>query len=100
MAFATVHFTGPGGSAKDAPVGFSWTTFFFGLFPALIRGDFKWGLIMFAAGFITFGISWLVFPFIYNRLYIQSLLQQGYKVKSYTGNKAMIELKAQIKLKK
>ena len=35
MAFATVHFTGPGGSAKDAPVGFSWTTFFSDCFQLL-----------------------------------------------------------------
>jgi len=66
------------GMVKEAPVGFSWTTFFFGFFPALFRGDIKWAAIMFVVAFVTFGISWLVFPFIYNKLYIKGLLESGY----------------------
>jgi len=100
MAFATITFKSKEGVIKDAPVGFSWTTFFFGFFPALIRGDWMWALIMFVATWITFGISGIIFAFIYNRLYIQGLLKKGFKVKNYSGNKALIEQKAQIKLKK
>ena len=100
MAFATINFQNKSGIVKEAPVGFSWTTFFFGFFPALIRGDWLWALIIFAAISVTFGLAGIVFAFIYNRLYIQGLLKQGFKVKNYSGNKALIEQKAQIKLRK
>ena len=99
MAFGTIILKSKEGVTKEAPVGFSWTTFFFGFFPALIRGDWVWALIMVAAGMVTFGISGFVFCFIYNRIYIQGLLKKGFKVKSYSGNKALIEQKAQIKLR-
>jgi len=66
------------GVIKTAPTGFSWTTFFFGCFPAFIRGDIKWGIIMFGLAFLTFGVSWLVFPFIYNKQYIKGLMEKGY----------------------
>ena len=100
MAFATVTFENKSGVVKDAPVGFSWTTFFFGFFPALFRGDWLWAVIIFAASFVTFGFASIVFAFIYNRLYIQNLLKQGFKVRNYSGDKALIEAKAQIKLRK
>ncbi len=100
MAFASINFENKNGVVKEAPVGFSWTTLFFGFFPALIRGDWLWALIIFFATFISFGLAGFVFAFIYNRLYIQGLLKQGFKVKNYSGNKALIEQKAQIKLRK
>ena len=98
MAFATITFKSKTGIVKEAPVGFSWTTFFFGFFPALIRGDWKWALIMFIVGFITFGLAYIIFAFIYNRLYLQDLLKKGFKVKDYSGDRKLIEAKAQIKL--
>lgn len=67
------------GMVKECKVGFSWTTFFFGLFPALFRGDWKWALIQFLCAIITFGISSLVFCFIYNKIYINGLLEKGFK---------------------
>ena len=80
MAFATINFE-KNSLTKEAPVGFSWTTLFFGFFPALIRGDMKWAVIIFAATFVTFGLAGIVFAFIYNRLYIQSLVEKGFKIK-------------------
>ena len=68
------------GLSKEVKVGFSWTTFFFGFIPALIRGDLKWAIIMFllsaVVGSFTFGVGawvvWIVFSFIYNKIYIKN----------------------------
>ena len=45
----------------------------------LLRGDFKWTIIMFLVGCFTFGFSCLVFPFFYNKIYIKAKLMSGYK---------------------
>jgi hypothetical protein len=74
------------GVVKEVKVGFSWTTFFFGFFPALFRGDLKWAVIMFitavAVGIFTFGIgAWvpgIIFSFVYNKIFIKDLLDKGY----------------------
>lgn len=58
--------------------GFSWTTLFFGFFPALFRGHVMAAVIMFAAAFVTFGIAWLIFPFIYNRWHFNWLSHAGF----------------------
>ncbi|HGM1082511.1 TPA: hypothetical protein ACKOLN_002482 [Clostridioides difficile] len=66
------------GMIKECKVGFSWTTFFFGFFPALFRGDWKWMIIELICACVTFGLSSIVFCFIYNKLYINDLLSKGY----------------------
>ncbi|WP_053217853.1 hypothetical protein [Virgibacillus senegalensis] len=75
------------GLTKEVKLGFSWTTFFFGFFPALFRGDLKWAAIMFIIeailGSFTLGIgAWIsgvVFSFVYNKIYIKELIEKGYK---------------------
>lgn len=75
------------GVTKEVKSGFSWTTFFFGFFPALIRGDLKWAIIMFiiaaVVGSFTFGLgAWIpgiIFSFVYNKIYIKELLEKGYQ---------------------
>ena len=81
------------GIIKTAPLGFSWTTLFFGALPALFRGDFKWFLIQ--AILMPLAIPPLVFPFIYNRIFLRRLLEQGYKVQS-TGGKSIEDLNARL----
>ncbi|WP_100374806.1 hypothetical protein [Bacillus sp. FJAT-45037] len=74
------------GVVKEVKIGFSWTTFFFGFFPALFRGDLMWAVIMFVAalaiGALTLGFGgWIpgvVFSFVYNKIYIKELLKKGY----------------------
>ena len=83
MAHNSIFFENPNtGLIKEAPVGFSWTTFFFGGIVALIRGDIKWGLVQMLIQFFTFGFSSMVWGFFYNKLFINELISQGYKIKS------------------
>lgn len=74
------------GIVKDGYYGFSWTTLFFGFFPALFRSDFitfiggfvVWLII----GFMTFGIGsffvGFVWAFMYNKYYTRKLIERGY----------------------
>ena len=68
------------GVTKQVKKGFSWTALFFGIFVPLVRGDWKWFLISLIASSITFGLFWLVFPFFYNKVYLNDLLNSGYKI--------------------
>ena len=74
---------------KEAYVGFSWTTFFFGPFVPLFRGDFKWFLIM-LVGLFTFGILNIVFAFTYNKIYTNNLVAKGYKPADETSKLFML----------
>ncbi|MFD1007018.1 hypothetical protein [Oceanisphaera ostreae] len=83
MAFTSIIFKNPNtGAIKEAPVGFSWTVFFFGFFPPLFRGDWKWAVIMLLLASFTFNLSSIVFMFIYNKLYIKDLIGSGFKAES------------------
>jgi hypothetical protein len=71
------------GIIKKAPVGFSWTTLFFSGFPSLFRGDIKWFIVQVLLCWT--GISFIIFAFIYNKIYIKKLLEKGFKVKDVEG---------------
>jgi len=105
MAHSTLVFKNAAfGTIKSAPVGFSWTTLFFGFFPALFRGDFKWAAIIFfvtaVAGVLTIGwgawIAWIVFAVIYNKMYIKELLNKGYVVDKVESRFTLEQLQAQL----
>lgn len=67
------------GLIKQAPTGFSWTYLFFGSFVPLLRGDLKWFFLTLLMAFFTFGFSQFVMIFMYNKIYINGLIEQGYK---------------------
>jgi hypothetical protein len=89
------------GLLKTGYVGFSWTTFFFGMFPALFRGDFLTFIGAFAVllilGILTAGIgsgiAMFVWAFLYNRYYTRRLLERGYLLNDSPGINAYATLK-------
>ena len=99
MAYTTIIFEHPQtGRMREAPVGFSWTVLFFGFFPPMFRGDWKYAIVMFLIALVTFGLSHFVFIFIYNRIYIKDLVGEGYKAKSI-GSGNMNEASAKVGFK-
>lgn len=83
------------GQSKKAKIGFSWTTFFFGFFPAVFREDWKWAAIIFMIEMIVsiptlgfgFSVIGIIFSFFYNKLYIKDLLKKGYRpADEYSAN--------------
>ena len=75
------------GLVKTGFYGFSWTTLFFGMFPALFRGDFVTFIggffVLAILGIVSFGIgavlAMLIWAIIYNKYYTRRLLEQGYE---------------------
>lgn len=95
MAFAQAFLENPRtGQLRKAPVGFSWTMLFFGFFPPMIRGDWKWVGIVLGGGLLLAVISagilgWvpsLVGAFIWNKHYLRSLVNDGYQLKRVDGS--------------
>lgn len=89
----------PTGVIKECVTGYSWTTFFFGCFVPLFRGDLKWAGILFLinvlAGFVTAGIGSfipnIVFAYFYNKLYIKDLIEKGYKPCDETARQWLVQ---------
>lgn len=79
------------GVIKKCKVGFSWTTFFWGCMVPLARGDMKYFIMTFLLQIFTLGVGVLVFGFFYNKLYIQMLINKGYKPYREEDEKIMLE---------
>lgn len=85
------------GIMKDGYYGFSWTTLFFGFFPALFRGDFITFLgaflVTLVIALLTVGIGamfvGLIWAFMYNKYYTRRLLERGYQFDGSPGDNAM-----------
>ncbi len=85
MAYATVYMTN-GVEVKKAPIGFSWTVFFWGGWPPLFRQDWVWGVCLLLASIFTYGVAGIVCAFFYNKVYAKSLFEKGYKVHTMPPN--------------
>lgn len=66
------------GTEKNVFKGFSWPSLVFGFFWFAVKEMWGWFVISIILVFITFGISWFVFPFFANRLYTKDLMDKGY----------------------
>lgn len=74
------------GEVKQCKVGFSWTMLFFGFFVPLLRGDWKWLVIMLLINACTIGIAQLVMAFLYNKFYLKDLVERGFEPASDTDH--------------
>ncbi len=63
---------------KEVKYGFSWTSVFFGPIVPLLRGDTLWFILWLILSGFSFFVFWLIFPFIYNKIYLTKLLSNGY----------------------
>jgi hypothetical protein len=97
MAYGKISLKNPTNHATvTAPVGFSWTVFFFGFFPPLFRGDWIaaliifagiWGVNLFLPGVgLVIGV---VAAVVYNQNFIQRKLDNGFMIRDYDGRKPL-----------
>jgi hypothetical protein len=83
MANNTIYFENPHtGYLRRAPVGFSWTTLFFGCVPMIFRNAWKWVALLFIGEIVTGGLVNIIAAFIINKIYIEELINDGFKAKS------------------
>lgn len=66
------------GMIRQAPVGFSWTTLFFGFLVPLFRGDWVWFIIMLLIGMLSLGVINFILCFLYNKIYVTKLIENGW----------------------
>ena len=92
MAHSKIHFVNPTtGMKRTAPVGFSWTSFFWGPIPCLWRQDWVTGITILLLSIVLsiFGgniVLWFLQGFFYNKYYVEKLVQQGYQVEFAEGH--------------
>ncbi len=79
------------GVIKTSPTGYSWTTLFFGFFPAMFRGDLKGALIGFIGGCFGAWIFFAIFAAFYNKLYIKDLMEKRFTYANEETRQYLIE---------
>ena len=82
---------------KEVPFGFSWTNLFFGFFVPLLRNDLIWAFVMLILAVLTCGFSQMIFPFFYNKIYIQSLLEKGWMPANENDKAILVKAKMLVK---
>jgi len=90
MQCMKIYLRNAAGLVKQVKLGFSWTTFFFGIFVPLFRGDLKWTILFLILLILTSGFAWIILPFFYNRMYIKSLLEKGWYPADSMSRNALI----------
>jgi len=81
------------GLNKPGFVGYCPTYFFFGFFVPIFRGEIGIGLMHFVFSVITFGIFYLIMPFLYNKQYTTRLLTSGWALNDTVDKNKLARLK-------
>lgn len=68
------------GITKSVPVGFSWSVFFFGGFPLLLRGQLAAGALLIIACVYTLGFAGMLAAFFANKWSADDLAAKGWIV--------------------
>ena len=74
------------GLSKKGFYGFSWTTFLFGPFPAMFRGDWLVAIGLFVGAIFLFWIPSIIAAFVYNKYYTTRLIERGYVLSDNDDN--------------
>lgn len=99
MAYAKLYLKNPyTGTVREAPVGFSWTVLFFGFFPPVFRSDWRGFVMIFLFWLFAPVLSNFIFMFIYNRMYLKSLIRDGFQVAGGTTDVDAIQQRTGIPL--
>lgn len=85
------------GMVKDGYVGYSWTYLVFGWFVPVVRGELGVGLLHLVITMVSFGLSQLIFPFLYNRQYMVRMLTSGWELDVTDPNYELARRKLNIK---
>ena len=81
MAYNTIYFQNQQtGQTRRAPVGYAWSVLVFGPFVFLARKEWMLFVMTLLLTVLTLHISNIVLSFKVNRMYIQMLINQGYRV--------------------
>ena len=86
----------PSGIVKVGYVGYSWTYLVFGWFVPVVRGELGVGVLHLVITLMTFGLSQLVFPFLYNRQYMVRMLTSGWELDSNDAHYDLARVKLNI----
>ena len=71
-------FHADSGLVKTGYIGYSWTYLLFGWFVPLVRAELGVAVLHFFLTLISAGLSQLIFPFLYNRQYMNRMLTNGW----------------------
>jgi CHASE2 domain-containing sensor protein len=77
---------GDSGLVKTGYIGYSWTYLIFGWFVPLIRGELGTAVLHLVITLVSAGLSQLIFPFIYNRQYMNRMLTSGWRLDTSDAN--------------
>ena len=84
------------GIAKNGYVGYSWTYLLFGWFVPVVRGELGVGVLHLVITLVSFGLSQLIFPFLYNRQYMNRMLTSGWVLDDTDPNYDLARVKLNI----